>query len=62
MVLGCVPANLHAELTTLEHAVGAPLIHRHPGARPVGPLTQIGRDLSRQAQEGLGFSPIIPTP
>lgn len=59
--LGCVPANLHAQLATLEHAVGASLIHRHPGARPVGPLTPIGQDLSCQAQEHLGISPILPT-
>ena len=59
--LGCNPGNLHAQLTTLEHAVGAPLIHRHPGARPVGPLTPLGQDLSHQAQEHLGISPILPT-
>jgi len=61
LALACVPANLHAQLVTLEHAAGAPLIHRHPGARPVGPLTPLGQDLSRQAQEHLGISPILPT-
>ncbi|GAA4707855.1 regulatory helix-turn-helix protein, lysR family [Promicromonospora umidemergens] len=59
--LGCNPANLHAQLATLEHVVGVPLIHRYPGARPVGPLTPLGQDLCHQAQEHLGISPILPT-
>ena len=32
--LGCNPGNLHAQLTTLEQTVGAPLIHRHPEPAP----------------------------
>ncbi|MFD2794421.1 TniQ family protein [Promicromonospora vindobonensis] len=59
--LGCNPGNLHDQLTTLEHAVGSLLMRRHAGARPVGPLTPLGQDLRRQAQEHLGISPILPT-
>lgn len=58
---GCSSANLTTQLATLERASGGPLIQRHAKPFPVGPLTPLGRDLCRQAQDHLGISPILPT-
>lgn len=57
---GCSLANLTTQLATLERASGGPLIERHPQPLPVGPLTPLGQDLCRKAQEHLGISPILP--
>ncbi|MEU4360355.1 TniQ family protein [Promicromonospora sp. NPDC023987] len=58
---GCSSANLTTQLATLERASGGPLIQRRPRPLPVGPLTPLGQDLCRQAQEHLGISPILPS-
>ncbi|MGI5191683.1 LysR family transcriptional regulator [Promicromonospora sp. CA-289599] len=57
----CSSANLTTQLATLERATGGSLIQRRPRPLPVGPLTPLGQELCRQAQEHLGIAPILPT-
>jgi hypothetical protein len=58
--VGCSGPNLRSQLAILEYLSGGRLVQRN-GTRPGGPVTPLGQDLCRQAQEHLGIAPIRPT-